>query len=574
MTKRRSLLNLAACCGALSVLLGLAAPAPAAAPRDELLRMVPDDVGFCLVIQDLRNHSATLLASPFVQTLRQAPGEPSMGLQKLDEVDRQLEKLLGVSWSELRDEVLGDCVVFAYRPGPTSQPGQEQGLALVWARKPEVLTGLIERLNAFQKSNGDLKELQERTYRDQKYFHRVEKKEEGFYYQRGRVLVFATREELLKQAIDRQAAPGDESFVARQFRLLGAEKKLAALWINPRAFDAAMEHSAIEAQGQQAAFLRNFLRYWKALDGIALSGTVERDLELELAIQARPTDLPPAAQRFLAEAAKPSALWSRCSENTMLAVCGRFDAAALYEVIAEFLTPEDRQAMRGALERTLGAVLDRDLVKDVLPYLGPDWGFLVMAPAADDRSWLPQLAFAVAVRPGADRAAPVDQLLLSAVEFAARLWVLSYNQQHKDQVVLKTTTQDQTRVHYLANDQGFPPGIQPAFALQGGFLVLANSPEVVRRLGQAATGAPVVGKEEVLVLRASVKQFRIWFKERFEPLAAYLAEKNGITREEAGRRMNEALAILQLVEEVELTQRSEKGQVRLTLHIRLAQSLK
>src|SRR5579884_3703467 len=43
----------------------------AATPREELLRLVPDSVGFCLVVQDLRNHTADLQNSPFFEQLRQ-----------------------------------------------------------------------------------------------------------------------------------------------------------------------------------------------------------------------------------------------------------------------------------------------------------------------------------------------------------------------------------------------------------------------------------------------------------------------------------------------------------------------
>src|SRR6202042_646360 len=53
--------------------LALAAPLQAASPRDELLRFVPDDVGFCFVMQDLRVHATELADSPFVEQLRLSP---------------------------------------------------------------------------------------------------------------------------------------------------------------------------------------------------------------------------------------------------------------------------------------------------------------------------------------------------------------------------------------------------------------------------------------------------------------------------------------------------------------------
>ena len=48
---------------------------------------MPGDTGFCLVIQDLRGHSAAVLASPFVQALRQSQGVPAADLAKLEDLD-------------------------------------------------------------------------------------------------------------------------------------------------------------------------------------------------------------------------------------------------------------------------------------------------------------------------------------------------------------------------------------------------------------------------------------------------------------------------------------------------------
>src|SRR5215472_11721207 len=43
-----------------------------AAPRDDLLRLVPDDVGFCLVISDLRTHTDKLHDTPWIKAVRQS----------------------------------------------------------------------------------------------------------------------------------------------------------------------------------------------------------------------------------------------------------------------------------------------------------------------------------------------------------------------------------------------------------------------------------------------------------------------------------------------------------------------
>src|SRR4051794_4619791 len=103
-----------------SVPLWLTSSSFAAPPRDELLRLVPDDVGFCVVVQNLRERLAGLEQSPFAarlatthlgRALRDAPEA-----RKLLALDDQLRTHLHVSWAQLRDDVLGDAVVLAYTP--------------------------------------------------------------------------------------------------------------------------------------------------------------------------------------------------------------------------------------------------------------------------------------------------------------------------------------------------------------------------------------------------------------------------------------------------------------------------
>src|SRR6516225_6702252 len=81
----------------------------AAPARDELLRYVPGDVGFCLLVQDLRGHATNLASSPFVEQWKRSP--MAKALRDSPEVARlvkqqdELRKSLGLNWDQLRDEV-------------------------------------------------------------------------------------------------------------------------------------------------------------------------------------------------------------------------------------------------------------------------------------------------------------------------------------------------------------------------------------------------------------------------------------------------------------------------------------
>jgi hypothetical protein len=561
----------------LAAFLLLPVAASAATPREELLRLVPDDVGFCLVVQDFRGHADALQSSPFVQHFRRSPLgvalHGSQEMHKLEEAEKFLQKTLQVDFARLRDDLFGDAIVFAYRPGPSGQAKQDQDLILLRARDPKLLAELLDRINKVQKETGELKELEVREHNGQKYFRRAERKDENFYWLSGPILALSSKEEMLRRVLerDRQPAAGEPA-VARQLRLLGADKNLASLWINPRAFEPDMEQKSAAAVGPEAAVLQNVLRHWKTLDGIALGFDVRKDLELSLTVRVRTDALPAATRRLLTEAARPSELWDRFPEGALLTTAGRADAVALLDVIGDLLTQHDRETLHDGLERNLGAVLGKNVVKDVLPFVGPDWGLCLLAPPAADPGWFPHVILALRVRPG-DKKPGVDQALVSVVRFFAVAAVLDHNRKNKEAMTLQAAVQDQVEVQYLVSDTAFLPGLQPAFALCNGYLVLASSPEAVRRFSAAAPRSPVAS-EELPLLRVSFSRLREYVKARREPLALAVAEKNGIPRDEAERRLDGLLLGLQLFERLELSQRPGDGQVTLTLRVQTIEPLR
>lgn len=551
--------------------------AQAATPRDEVLRYVPGDVGFCLVVQDLRDHSAAFLASDFVRHFQTSALGLALSkdpeLQKLIDFQKLLEKQLGLEWAQVRDDLLGDALVFAYRPGPPGKPEQEQGLILVRARDAKLLSDFLDRLDKVQKKSGELKEVQTLEHRGRKYVRRVETKGDNYYYLNGSVLVLSSQEAMLKQALDRDLdLPATEAPpLVKQFQRLGAEKPLAVLWMNPQAFTPEIEAKAAQAEAAEAAILKNFLGYWKALEGVAFSVSLQKDLQLTLTVRARTEQLPPAARKLLAEASKPSELWDSFPEDALLAAAGRLDVAALLELLDDFLTKETRLALHDFLDRNLGAVLGKNALKEVFPHLGPDVGLCITAPPAQAKEWFPHSVLALRVRPG-DRSAPVDQSLLSAINSYAMLAVVAHNRQNKDQLILKSTQLDKLDVKYLVNDKAFPPGLQPAFALDKGYLVLGSSPEAIRRFSTARRHAP--RGNEVPLLRMSLKDLRQYLSDRRDPIVTASAVANQVPREEAQRNLDGLLSVLQLVDRLELSHRSSEGTFHLTLHVQPVKPLR
>ena len=126
----------------LCVLCALCGSTFSATPKDEVIRLVPNDAGFVVVLQDFRGHAAKFRDSPFVKQFMQTPQgkallDASVTVQ-LAEADRGLTEELGVNWTKLRHDLLGDAVVFVYRPGPVDKPDAEEGVAILYVRDSSV----------------------------------------------------------------------------------------------------------------------------------------------------------------------------------------------------------------------------------------------------------------------------------------------------------------------------------------------------------------------------------------------------------------------------------------------------
>src|SRR5262245_42462385 len=209
-------------------------PVLAAPPRDELLRLVPDDAGLCLFVQNLRQQLDRLHASPFAEKLAASPiGQlfrNAPELKHLAAFDQQLLTKLQITSAQLRDDILGDAIVVAYTPGPPDKPEQEQGLLLLHARNPGRLVALFDRLNDIQRQSGELIAVESRKFGSQPYVRRQKKDGEEYYAIRGPLLVFSDCEARLHKALecDRTRPPADREppEQLRQLQGLAVEQNL------------------------------------------------------------------------------------------------------------------------------------------------------------------------------------------------------------------------------------------------------------------------------------------------------------------------------------------------------------
>ena len=128
-----------------AVCLGLVPATALAAPRDELLRLVPDDYTFCVVVQNLRDLAKSDGDSGFLKSLDKSPVfrkfQESPDAKKFQQMVEGILKELKVKPEQVWNDLLGDAIVFAYRKGPAENPDKEDGLLLAHARDEKLLPG-------------------------------------------------------------------------------------------------------------------------------------------------------------------------------------------------------------------------------------------------------------------------------------------------------------------------------------------------------------------------------------------------------------------------------------------------
>ena len=540
-------------------LLLLAGPLPAS-PRDALLRYVPPEAGFVAVATDLPRHAAALGASPFAALVAKGPlGKAAKGKEwaeilKAAELVRGLVKL---SWAEIAEVVPGEAAAFVYRPGPPGKPEQEQGLFLLRSRNAKGLASLIDALNAVQKAK-----LEQAEHKGIKYVRRVEKKDKTFYLLSGATLAFSAQEEMLKRAIEAELslAKGAAPPVARRLKELGLEGCPLAVVADPRAFDALLAAPATPEGKALAA-------YWKSLDAVGLGLRLDRDASLRLAFAGGTSKLPAAGRKFFEATVKASALWSVIPEQPLLAVAGQIDLAGLYAALSELMPAANREALEAEMETWIGSATGKNVVKELLPALGPDWGAWLAAPGPKEA--LPRMAAALKAAPGAS-AEPVDEALVSAMQTWAGLGLLKHNRAHPEDKARLVAPGDRDRLRRIES-KSFPTGISPAWGLRGGCLVLGSSPAALA--GIKAVDAKQDAKAPVPLLRVSFKAWSKYVAGQRDGLAALLAKRDGLKKEEAASRLDGLLQALSLLDRLELTREASAGKVAFTLRLRLAAPL-
>lgn len=553
---------------ALALALVAAAPA-AAAPRDDLLRVAPPDAAVVVLVQNGAAHTKAVLASPFAAWFpSSALGQQVAAGLKLGDAREGVQAALGALGTtpdEILTDVLGDALGFAYSPAPGNDPTAERMVILVRPRNPAALTRLVDRLNELQTRDGELKSVERREHGGAAYH--VRRRADGadeFYALRNGVFAFSRSEADVKAALDRdRTEPTDRPpLLATKLARLGLADAAAVVLVNPRTLDAELAAKTTAADADERAFLSRFGEAWKALDAAAVYVALGEGVEAGVALDFRPGELPPVARAWLTGARTPSVLWAAVPDNALGAVAARFRAAELLDLLRAVLPEKGRAAVDATLGNTLGPVLGRNRLPRVLEALGPDWVVWAEPPPAGAGP-LPVVVGAVRLKGDGDVTRAVER----AVGFGFEAARVAYNAKHADQIEIEDEPGADGRLVTLTAEKAFPTGVRPSFAVKGGYLVLATSPDAIRRFRPPSDAAPA-GNGEAVVARVSGPALRTYLREHREALA------RAVGGDDAARTFDQLVALLEPLDRAEIVVRGTDTGMRLSVRVRPVRPLK
>jgi len=539
-----------------------AQPAPF---RSELLALLPEDFAVCIVMHDLRGHAARWEQSDWLRTFRTSPvGKSFLNAPEVRQIDRwqsEMKKHLDLDWRTLRDEILGETLILAYSPGPRNKSNDERGLLLLHVHNPERLVQVIDRLNEAQTRSGEVR-LTELHHKGNSYYRRVQTGKTQYYSIKGSLAAVATKEEIIQAFLDRRSAPAKDNPWAKRFQRAGAESAIVTMFVNPRMLDAEVLQNSKKDDPLSG--------YWRALEAVFVTVTIQDDAELRISLQADAANLPEWAKSAFTQTTPASSLWQWFPERSILTIAARTDFAGAADALKLVMPEKDRRKLTNDWQGSVGALLRLDTFKEILPNIGPDWGFCVLL--SKDAKQLPQTLFALAVKPGS-KDQPVDKSLFKTVELFAGIAVLDYNKKNPNSIIrLKTVMQDKVEVTYLSNDKLFPLGFQPACALKDGFLLVASSPDAIMNF-RLHDRRPDERKETPL-LRLSAPELAKLLEHRREHILVNLTDRQQMSVEDAKKNLENLIGLLGMFDRLTLSQHGNASQASWSIRLTPARSAK
>ena len=562
------------CSLALFVALGLA-PFSRGNPTRDLLRSVPPESTICFVAQDWKSHWQRLAQSPFAALLKKSElGRTILtaeAMEKIFAVEKVLADSLHLSAGQLRDDILGDAIVYAYRPATPDKPDDDAGVLMLKARNPKTLAKFLDDFNDIQKQSGELKALTEKKSGKLVYFQR--EKADGsaeYYFLRESVFAYSKDERLVQQVLALEAAPPKSAAFLEAYDKLGLSKAALAAIFQPRTLDADLKARVAATKDDHGrAFLKQFARIWSSTNSVALAVELGADVELALHASFDSKTLPVELKPFLGTP-RASALWAYIPDDALFALAGRLDLPRVLSLGKTFLSELGSKGLQDSIDKQIAPAVGKDAFPDLLKSIGPDWGVWLTPPGKASKGTLPDLTVALRVRAADSKDNAVGDAVKLGLSFAFQMFRVEYNRTHDDQFALREIRDDGGPIQHLENAKLLPAGVRPAFAQRGDFFLLASSPDSIQRFAPKKE-APKA--DDAPFLRIGLKPLEQYLRTHGEDVAKAFAGLTGKSIADVLKEFRELQQIIELFDNLEVRQTGTVESTKWNLKLKLAAPL-
>jgi hypothetical protein len=397
-----------------------------------------------------------------------------------------LSGLLGPDLERFRDDVCGDAVVLAYR-GAGPNRSSEDGIILTWCRDPQVASEILDRIDALEKANGELREVITQPYRRGQIKQR--RKTDGrvnFVGQVGPILTLSNSESAVREVLDRHVNGQDSGF-EKLWNRVGSANSFLTFLLNPRSFDADLKAQRNIAPPAERAFLDTFIGMWSAIDAVVLHIETETNPSLALSLALDLDKFPKPWWRSLSGfvVSVPRSVGLR--DPVIARWNGNVELPAIREAIRSLVPNAEWETLAQNVENLLIPFFGRKRVKD-LPYrFGNPWILDVSPPVTED-SAIPGVLLAIPLSDSADDL--FERQLRLALEYLATSLRVELSRNLDEPIQLtKIKTSGGYEVVSLEHTDFFPQGLAPTFSVQRRHLLLATHPKMFERLAWGASGA-------------------------------------------------------------------------------------
>lgn len=514
--------------------------------REAIFRLTPCNTAAVLILDDLAEHWDRLIPSPFArkwsETKLAKAIRTSPEFAQLAGVTLWLPFAVGATFDELRNDLFGDCVVFAYHATGAEQ--REWGALLVKPRKPETLRRVFDYLT---KPNEN-RSVARRTWSGVEYFERREQNGQRDYLLRiDEVAAISDQEIAIHAIID---ARRTETCLATAEWFSAALQSFSGpvfltLVVNPRALDTSIQlHlSKVEANAHESMDDRNAARFgrllfesWKRVGWLTLGVEVGDEIRLMLRAPGKVTACRTDKKSPMAEQ-----VWARVDDKTLAALTIPIDFPSVAQSIASLEVEKESSVILNVVRQFFPGY---NLASDVPNYLGPILGGILQT--SKDKGLQAVAVLELRHRPTADGALPFSQTLENALRSFFIAILIEHNRKHNDQAEVGYRLIDGQRIHLLEKGARLGGFEQLAFWVSTNRLMVGSRPETL-----LAANKPTTPDSTTLALRSRSAKLPARTAPiamlRPAPLLRQLAGHDGKPLDDKQTAILEAIALIEFV---------------------------